>query len=99
MVALAGQLLLDKPGFLIKSIPPRSDLSVPAAVNVPSFDKWIFPVIANMPKTDVIDQLASVQTMTSPASQIMYIHLDRGLWARLTTWLKLMRIARAEREQ
>jgi hypothetical protein len=33
-----------------------------------TFDKWIFPVIANMSENDVIDQLVSVQPMPGPVT-------------------------------
>ena len=31
-----------------------------------TFDKWIFPVIANMSENDVIDQLVALQPMAGP---------------------------------
>lgn len=40
-----------------------------------TFDKWIFPVIANMAENDVIDQMVSVQPMAGPVSQIVYMDI------------------------
>jgi hypothetical protein len=40
-----------------------------------TFDKWIFPVIANMAENDVIDQLVSLQPMAGPVSQIVYLDI------------------------
>ena len=36
-----------------------------------TFDKWIFPIIANMAENDVIDQLVALQPMAGPVSQIV----------------------------
>jgi len=43
--------------------------------NLGTFDKWIFPIIANMSENDVIDQLVSVQPMAGPVSQIVYMDI------------------------
>jgi hypothetical protein len=43
-----------------------------------TFDKWIFPVIANMTENDVIDQLVAVQPMAGPVSQIVYMDIVTG---------------------
>jgi len=43
-----------------------------------TFDKWIFPVIANMSENDVIDQLVAVQPMAGPVSQIVYMDIVTG---------------------
>jgi len=43
-----------------------------------TFDKWIFPVIANMSENDVIDQLVAVQPMAGPVSQIVYLDIVTG---------------------
>jgi len=40
-----------------------------------TFDKWIFPVIANMAENDVIDQLVALQPMAGPVSQIVYMDI------------------------
>jgi hypothetical protein len=40
-----------------------------------TFDKWIFPVIANMSENDVIDQLVALQPMAGPVSQIVYVDI------------------------
>lgn len=40
-----------------------------------TFDKWIFPVIANMAENDVIDQLVALQPMAGPVSQIVYLDI------------------------
>jgi hypothetical protein len=40
-----------------------------------TFDKWIFPVIANMSENDVIDQLVALQPMAGPVSQIVYMDI------------------------
>lgn len=40
-----------------------------------TFDKWIFPIIANMQENDVIDQLVSVQPMAGPVSQVVYMDI------------------------
>jgi|OpeIllAssembly_1097287.scaffolds.fasta_scaffold220828_2 hypothetical protein len=37
------------------------------------FDKWIFPVIANMPQHNLMEQLVAVQPMAQPAPQVMYM--------------------------
>lgn len=46
--------------------------------NLGTFDKWIFPVIANMTENDVIDQLVAVQPMAGPNSQIVYMDIVTG---------------------
>lgn len=43
--------------------------------NLGTFDKWIFPIIANMAENDVIDQMVSVQPMAGPVSQIVYMDI------------------------
>lgn len=43
-----------------------------------TFDKWIFPVIANMAENDVIDQLVALQPMAGPVSQIVYMDIVTG---------------------
>lgn len=43
-----------------------------------TFDKWIFPVIANLSENDVIDQLVAVQPMAGPVSQIVYMDIVTG---------------------
>ena len=43
-----------------------------------TFDKWIFPVIANMAENDVIDQLVSLQPMAGPVSQVVYMDIVTG---------------------
>ncbi len=43
-----------------------------------TFDKWIFPVIANMSENDIIDQLVAVQPMAGPVSQIVYLDIITG---------------------
>lgn len=43
-----------------------------------TFNKWIFPVIANMSENDVIDQLVAVQPMAGPVSQIVYMDIVTG---------------------
>lgn len=43
-----------------------------------TFDKWIFPVIANMSENDVIDQMVAVQPMAGPVSQIVYMDIVTG---------------------
>lgn len=46
--------------------------------NLGTFDKWIFPVIANMTENDVIDQLVALQPMAGPVSQIVYMDIVTG---------------------
>ena len=46
--------------------------------NLGTFDKWIFPVIANMSENDVIDQLVALQPMAGPVSQIVYMDIVTG---------------------
>lgn len=43
-----------------------------------TFDKWIFPVLANMSENDVIDQLVALQPMPGPVSQIVYLDIVTG---------------------
>lgn len=43
--------------------------------NLGTFDRWIFPVIANMSENDVIDQLVALQPMAGPVSQIVYLNI------------------------
>lgn len=43
-----------------------------------TFDKWIFPVVANMSENDVIDQLVALQPMAGPVSQIVYMDIVTG---------------------
>jgi hypothetical protein len=40
-----------------------------------TFDKWIFPVIANMAENEVIDQMVALQPMAGPVSQIVYMDI------------------------
>jgi hypothetical protein len=62
--------------FIPKFEPVRWKKSVQAVSvqmhSLGTFDKWIFPIIANMPENDVIDQLVALQPMASPVSQIVY---------------------------
>lgn len=44
-----------------------------ACQNKLRFDKWIFPVIANMPQANLMEQLVAVQPMQHPAPQVMYM--------------------------
>jgi len=46
--------------------------------NLGTFDKWIFPVIANMSENDVIDQLVALQPMAGPVSQIVFMDIVTG---------------------
>jgi len=46
--------------------------------NLGTFDKWIFPIIANMSENDVIDQLVALQPMAGPVSQIVYMDIVTG---------------------
>jgi hypothetical protein len=46
--------------------------------NLGTFDKWIFPVLANMSENDVIDQLVALQPMPGPVSQIVYMDIVTG---------------------
>ena len=48
---------------------------VTRTTNLGSFDKWIFPVVANMSENDQIDQLVSIQPMPGPTSQIAYMDI------------------------
>lgn len=43
-----------------------------------TFDKWIFPIIANMSENDVIDQLVALQPMAGPVSQIVFMDIVTG---------------------
>jgi|PlaIllAssembly_1097288.scaffolds.fasta_scaffold28214_3 hypothetical protein len=43
-----------------------------------SFDKWVFPVIANMPEIDIMQALVQVQPMQVPAAQVFYMDLVVG---------------------
>jgi len=43
-----------------------------------TFDKWIFPIVANMSENDVIDQLVALQPMAGPVSQIVYLDIVTG---------------------
>lgn len=43
-----------------------------------TFDKWIFPVIANLSENDVIDQLVASQPMAGPVSQIVFMEIVTG---------------------
>ncbi len=43
-----------------------------------TFDKWIFPIIANMSENDVIDQLIALQPMAGPVSQIVFMDIVTG---------------------
>ena len=40
-----------------------------------TFDKWIFPIIANMAENEVIDQMVALQPMAGPVSQIVYMDI------------------------
>jgi hypothetical protein len=51
---------------------------VTRTTNLGTFDKWIFPVIANMSENDVIDQLVAIQPMAGPVSQIVYMDIVTG---------------------
>lgn len=56
---------------------PKPPPPVPLA-QVGSFDKWMFPAIRNMPSTGVLTELVSVQPMTEPSSEIVYMNLRAG---------------------
>ena len=43
--------------------------------NLGTFDKWIFPIIANMSENDTIDEMVSLQPMAGPTSQIVYMDI------------------------
>ena len=52
-------------------VPARPKLWTPLNKNIRSyelgtFDKWIYPVISNMSKHDIIDQILAVQPLGSP---------------------------------
>lgn len=51
---------------------------VTRTTNLGTFDKWIFPVIANMAENDIIDQLVALQPMAGPVSQIVYMDIVTG---------------------
>jgi Major capsid protein Gp23 len=46
--------------------------------NLGTFDKWIFPILANMVENDVIDQLVALQPMPGPVSQVVYMDVVTG---------------------
>lgn len=46
--------------------------------NVGGFEKFIFPVIANMAEVDVVEQLVQVQPMNVPAAAVMYLDYQIG---------------------
>lgn len=54
------------------------------------FDRWIFPVIANMSETDVIDQLITIQPMSVPSGELLYMDLKYGPARRRPFWERLM---------
>lgn len=62
---------------LVWRLPKLPPPPVPLA-QVGSFDKWVFPVIRNMPSTDCLTELISVQPMTGPSSEIVYMDLRAG---------------------
>lgn len=47
-------------------------------VNGPQFDKWIFPVIANMQPNGLLEQLVQVQPMNQPVPQVLYMDFVVG---------------------
>ena len=47
-------------------------------VNGPQFDKWIFPVIANMQPNGLMEQLVAVQPMQAPVPQVLYMDFVVG---------------------
>lgn len=50
-----------------------------SAIGFAGFDKWCFPVIANMPDIqNLAEQLVAVQPMQLPAAQIMYLDYQIG---------------------
>ncbi len=76
---LATVLSLPLVWRLPKALPklPPPPPPVPLA-QVGSFDKWVFPIIRNMPSTDVLTELVSVQPMTGPSAEIVYMDLRAG---------------------
>lgn len=49
------------------------DVKLPGPRGVPNFDKWIFPIIANMaPQPDIVQDLVAVQPMADPAGRLFY---------------------------
>jgi hypothetical protein len=63
-------------------LPPHGSLG--------SFDRWIFPIIANMSETDVIDQLVQVQPMNQPTGAALYMDIVYGPPRRRRFWESLL---------
>ncbi len=70
--ALSLPWALRLPKALPKPVPP------PVVPLAGSFDKWVFPIIRNMPSTDSLKELASLQPMTGPASELLYLDFRAG---------------------
>lgn len=66
----------DRPGYRSKHW--RHWLVCDACASNIHFDKWIFPVIANMPQHNLMEQLVAVQPMQMPAPQVLYMDFVVG---------------------
>lgn len=71
---LLGSAILGR--FLPKALakaPTAAAAAQTATANSHAFAAWVFPVIRNMSPSDVITDLVSVQPMSAPSANIMYL--------------------------
>lgn len=75
---LVGGAILGR--FLPKVLArtPSAAITQTVTVDVQAFSAWIFPVIRNMSPSDVITDLVSVQPMTAPSGNVMYLDFKTG---------------------
>jgi|PlaIllAssembly_1097288.scaffolds.fasta_scaffold632749_2 hypothetical protein len=93
-ILASGLVIATGPTIFIPKIikPVWKPLVVPRA-SIGNFDRWIFPIIANMSETDVIDQLVKVQPMSLPTGATFYMDFKYGpprrrpFLERLFPWL------------
>lgn len=54
-----------------------------------AFDRWMAPVIRNMPTHSVIDELVAVQPMQEPSPGMFYLEfVYDSRWERFKRWVK-----------
>jgi hypothetical protein len=70
---LVGSAILGRflPKVLAKA--PAAVVAQTTTANAQAFSAWVFPVIRNMSPSDVLTDLVSVQPMTAPSGNVMYL--------------------------
>jgi hypothetical protein len=65
------------------------DYVPPTPIGLGAFDKFIFPVIRNVPAPGLIESLVTVQPMAVPSATIFYLDFNRDSW-----WNRLVRVVK-----